>query len=98
MMKKPHEVFGLPAGAGETEIRQRYLELVRQYPPDSAPERFAEIRAAFDQLRDPVARYERGLQDLETTDSIDAICTELLGRAQHAGLSMQALASLAETA
>ena len=32
-MSDPYEVMGLAAGAGETEIRQRYLELVREFPP-----------------------------------------------------------------
>ena len=45
-MNDPYVQLGLPPSADETEIRRRYLELVRQFPPDRAPERFAEIRAA----------------------------------------------------
>ena len=32
-MSNPYEVMGLAAGASEPEIRQRYLELVREFPP-----------------------------------------------------------------
>lgn len=44
-MNDPYVQLGLSPSADETEIRRRYLELVRQFPPDRAPERFAEIRA-----------------------------------------------------
>ena len=33
-MNDPYVQLGLPPSADETEIRQRYLELVRQFPPD----------------------------------------------------------------
>ncbi len=38
-----YETLGLPNDADEAQIRTRYLELVREFPPDRAPERFAEI-------------------------------------------------------
>ena len=40
-MNDPYETLGLSPDAGESEIRRRYLELVREFPPDRAPERFA---------------------------------------------------------
>ena len=55
-MNDPYEIFELTPDAGETEIRQRYLELVRQFPPDQAPERFAAVHAAYAALRDPARR------------------------------------------
>ena len=42
-MTDPYEVLGLPRFADETEIRKRYLELVRQFSPDRDPVRFTEI-------------------------------------------------------
>ena len=56
-MNDPYETLGLPQHAAEAEIRSRYLQLVREFPPDRA-ERFAEIRAAYDALRDPVRLLE----------------------------------------
>lgn len=61
MVETAHEVLGLPADADEEQVRQRYLELVRLHPPDQDPVRFAEIRSAYDQLRDPTTRIERVL-------------------------------------
>ena len=46
-----------PSAAGE-EIRQRYLELVRAHPPSRDPERFQQISAACDALKDDRSRVE----------------------------------------
>ena len=73
-MADPFEVLGLPKDAGEGEIRQRYLELVRAFPPERAPERFAAVHAAYQALRDPAARLESQLFDFECkTDSFETI-------------------------
>ena len=50
----PFAVLGVPQGAGEAEIRARYLELVKEFPPDRNPEKFREIRAAFEAAKDPL--------------------------------------------
>jgi curved DNA-binding protein CbpA len=75
-MDNPYEVLGLSPEAGETEIRQRYLELVRQFPPDRAPERFAAIRAAYDELHDPVRRLRDRLLEPVCRESLDQIVAE----------------------
>jgi curved DNA-binding protein CbpA len=41
------ETLGLTRDSSEAEIRQRYLELVRAFSPERAPERFAAIHAAY---------------------------------------------------
>ena len=52
----PWQVLDVLPGAGDEEIRKAYLAQVRQFPPDRAPERFEEVRDAYDTLRDPVRR------------------------------------------
>ena len=79
-MSDPYEALGLPRHAGEAEIRRRYLELVRESPPDRAPERFAAIRAAYDEVRDPGRRLMAQLFEVATSDSLDAIAADLRGR------------------
>jgi len=49
----PFDTLGLPRDAGESEVRARYLELVKKYSPERDPERFREIRAAYDAAKDP---------------------------------------------
>ncbi len=79
-MSDPYEVLGLPRSADEAETRRRYLELVRQYPPDRDPSRFAEVRAAYDQLRDPVRRLEGQLFRTDSGETIGAIAADIRSR------------------
>src|SRR3954469_5253387 len=79
-MSDPYDVLGLPRHADEAEIRGRYLELVRQFSPDRAPERFAAIRAAYDAVREPARRLETQLLEPDTSDSLDAIAADLRAR------------------
>jgi curved DNA-binding protein CbpA len=51
-MRDPFTVLGVAEDAGDAEIRRRYLALVRDFPPDRAPERFQELRAAYEALSD----------------------------------------------
>jgi curved DNA-binding protein CbpA len=95
-MTSPHEVLGLPADADETSVRNRYLQLVREFSPERAPERFAAIRAAYDELRDPARRLERQLFSSRTSDSFDALQADLLDRLQAANVPFEVLLSLAE--
>jgi curved DNA-binding protein CbpA len=60
-MSDPFQVLGVSRDADDGTIRRRYLELVRQFSPERAPERFAKIREAYDRLRDPVVNLERRL-------------------------------------
>jgi curved DNA-binding protein CbpA len=95
-MNDPFEILGVSPEAREVEVRQRYLELVRQFPPDRAPEKFAEIRAAFDAVRDPLARLERQLFRLAGEASLASLATELRVRLRSARLPVDALLALAE--
>ncbi|MGC8643988.1 MAG: J domain-containing protein [Isosphaeraceae bacterium] len=98
-MNDPYEQLGLPPSADDVEIRKRYLELVRQFPPDRAPERFAEIRAAYDALQDPAGRLEARLfQSRSRTDSLEAIDEELRRRLKTARFPLSVLASWADSA
>jgi curved DNA-binding protein CbpA len=97
-MKDPYDVLELSTGAGEAEIRRRYLELVRQFPPDRAPERFAEIHAAYEALRDPARRLQAQIFQTETTaDSLEGLATDLRRRLRHVRLPVATLLALAES-
>lgn len=75
-MNDPYQTLGLNQTADEAAIRARYLELVRQFPPDRDPEKFAEIRAAYDQLRDPVETLKKRLFDLESPETFETIIAD----------------------
>lgn len=66
-MTDPFTTLGVREDAGDDEIRQRYLALVRAFPPDLEPERFQAHRAAYEQLQDARKRLEATL--LMTNDA-----------------------------
>jgi curved DNA-binding protein CbpA len=47
----PYRVLGLKRGASHDEIRRAYFRQVREHPPETDPETFKMIRAAYEQLR-----------------------------------------------
>ena len=55
----PMAILGLPRDADEQAVRQRYLDLVKRYPPQSDPDRFREIQAAYQAAKDPLLIAER---------------------------------------
>jgi DnaJ-class molecular chaperone len=92
----PYEILDLNADAGEDEIRQRYLALVREFSPERAPQRFAEIRHAYDQLRDPIRSLERRLFNVTATDTFDTLQAAQQQRLGKQRIPTQVLLSLAE--
>lgn len=60
-VRDPYNVLGLARQASETEIKRAYFQMVRQFPPEREPEKFREIRTAYEQLRDPQSRARTAL-------------------------------------
>lgn len=54
----PYSVLGVERKAGLGEIKKAYFKLVREYPPEEQPEKFKEIRTAYEQLKSPQKRAE----------------------------------------
>jgi curved DNA-binding protein CbpA len=98
-MNDPYEQMGLSPEADEAQIRRRYLELVREYPPDRAPERFAETHAAYDALRDPARRLEARILEIQSrNDSLEAITDQLRDRLRNARFPLSLLVAWADSA
>jgi curved DNA-binding protein CbpA len=97
-MSDPYEVLELTPDAGESEIRQRYLELVRAFPPDRAPERFAAIHEAYASLRDPAKRVRAQIFSLGgKSDSFEAIVADLQARLREVRLPVDDLLAWADS-
>jgi curved DNA-binding protein CbpA len=75
-MSDPYTVLDLPPDSPDDVIRRRYLQLVRTYTPDRAPERFAAIRAAYEKLRDPVSRLHYRVFEVGRDETLDAIIAD----------------------
>jgi curved DNA-binding protein CbpA len=58
-MDDPYKVLGVAPGASREEIGQAYRTLVRRFPPELNPGRFARIQHAYELLRS----YERAMEE-----------------------------------
>jgi tetratricopeptide (TPR) repeat protein len=60
-----YQVLRIERTADERAVKKAYFALVREFPPDSQPEEFKKIRAAYEVLSDPEARarYDAGDKD-----------------------------------
>ena len=59
----PYLVLRVSSSAGDPEIRRAYLEGIREFPPESAPERFQAIANAYEAVRDEAARLKYRVMD-----------------------------------
>ncbi len=95
-MAEPHLVLGVSPDVDEAALRRRYLELVRRNPPEKCPQQFAEIRAAYEQLRDPTRRLHGQILAVRGHESLDDVIADLRLRVQAARIPTETLLSLAE--
>jgi curved DNA-binding protein CbpA len=93
-MADPYKVLGLDADSDDTTIRRRYLELVKQFPPEHHPEKFTAIRAAYESLRDLTTRVRHRLFESGKNESLDALIEELECPKQRRRVSLQNLLML----
>ena len=49
-MKTSYEILGIEQDADKTEIKKAYSKLIRKYRPETDPEKFMEIRKAYESL------------------------------------------------
>jgi curved DNA-binding protein CbpA len=90
-MSDPYAVLGLPPGTDDGTIRRRYLQLVKEHPPEHRPEKFAEIRQAYESLRDLNTRLRYRLFEAGKKESVDAIIEELACRTTRRRMSLKDL-------
>ncbi|GHV70288.1 hypothetical protein AGMMS49928_17500 [Spirochaetia bacterium] len=53
-----YQILGVEKDAGDEEIKRAYFTQVRKFQPGSAPEKFKEIRTAYETLKDKQKRNE----------------------------------------
>jgi curved DNA-binding protein CbpA len=54
--ENPYSVLGLTPHASMIDIKRAYFGRVRMHPPETDPEGFQRIRAAYEALRTPASR------------------------------------------
>lgn len=69
MSDDPYGVLGLDRSADADDVRRAYLRLIRIHTPESDPERFKQVRSAYETLRSPLRRAELAVQAFDETVS-----------------------------
>ena len=93
-MTDPYIILGVPADSDDAAIRRRYLELVKQFPPESQPEKFAAIRQAYESMKDLETRLRYRLFEAGRQETILAIIEELACRSTRRRMSLTQLMAL----
>lgn len=79
-MTDPFLELGLPPESDDAAIRARYLELVKRYPPEQYPQRFARLREAYEAIRDRYRRVTYRLFEKGSHETAEAIIEDLTCR------------------
>lgn len=87
-MKTPYEHLGVAEQASDAEIKQAYLQKVRENPPDRDQERFQAIQTAYEAIKDAKSRLAYALFYLPAAD-FDG----LLASAFSSGMAVRPLAA-----
>lgn len=51
-----YKILGTTAKISQKRIKEKYLKAIREHPPEKDPERFEQIREAYEVLKDPKTR------------------------------------------
>lgn len=78
MANELYQVLEVSSQASTDEIKRAYFRLVRKYSPEKEPERFKQIRAAYDTLCDPKAR-----SNYDAVQNYGDQIKELIGQAEQ---------------
>lgn len=71
-------ILGLPLDATDRDVRKRYLDLVRKYPPERDPLRFQKITEAYEALKDERKRLESKMFGAFSATDSESALLELL--------------------
>jgi len=76
-MNDPYSILGISLESDDETIRKRYLQLVREFSPEQHPQRFAAIRAAYDEVKNFSRRVKARLFEQGKRDSMELIIAEI---------------------
>ena len=76
-LSNPFNVLGVAETADDAAIKKAYLQKVREYPPERAPERFQAIRTAYEAIKTRRDRLSYRLFEHETPDPARLVASAL---------------------
>ncbi|MGR3317539.1 MAG: J domain-containing protein [Candidatus Anammoxibacter sp.] len=62
----PYDILNISSDATDATVRKSYLEGVKKFPPDLAPEQFKKINNAYSQVKNEKSRLEYYLFNTES--------------------------------
>jgi DnaJ-class molecular chaperone len=90
----PFVVLGITIDQDDASIRQRYLQLIQQFPPETSGGQFTLIHHAYEQVKDEESRLQYRLFDWDNQDSLEAILKELEWQVMNPRWTIQDLVKL----
>ena len=92
----PYLVLGVPRDADDQSIRRAYLEAVKAATPETDPERFKAVSAAYESIRNEAQRhaYELFHEDSPGSSPLDVFLTHVRRSPRPAPLPFEALKEL----
>jgi DnaJ-class molecular chaperone len=80
-MKTPYEILAVAADASDAEIKQAYLQKVKDNPPDRDQAQFQLIHNAYSSIKDNKSRMSYALFTMPAAD-FDELLDQALNTAQ----------------
>ena len=93
-MTDPYAVLGVKPEDDDETIRRRYLELVREFPPEKHAQRFAAVRSAYEKVRDLDGRVVYRLFEQGKRDTVEDVIEDVTCRSPRRRLSLEVLAAI----
>ncbi|MBD9357000.1 J domain-containing protein [Methylomonas albis] len=78
-MISPYDILGVPEQASDADIKQAYLQRVKDNPPDHDPARFRQIQEAFEAIKDQDSRLRHALFAMPHIE-FDALLAQAFGQ------------------
>jgi curved DNA-binding protein CbpA len=77
MKANPFTLLGVSVESTDADIRKRYLELVREFPPEQYAEKSAAVREAYDAVRTLDLRAKYMLYKQGSEDTFESILEDI---------------------
>ena len=87
-MKTPYEILEVAEQATDSEIKQAYLQKVKLNPPDRNHEKFQQIHAAYETIKNATSREKYALFNYPEAD-FDALLDQAFSYVQPLLLSAE---------
>jgi curved DNA-binding protein CbpA len=71
-----YKILGTRSNISQERIKEKYIEKLREFPPETHPEEFQEIRRAYETLKDPKKRKQYDMMR-KYGDKIESIMEEV---------------------